>query len=256
MGPPLVLPAWEVAERLGSPTATKGRTFAADFGLTFLTNGHQEKRDEPKKLYRNPIALAQEWQGRITKGQARSRADLTRQLGVSRPHVAQVLRILRLTLRAKEEILGLGDPIEGRIAGAHSLRALVTLPADEQVNRSEEPRAARPQRDSLESALTLRPSSTAMGECRGRLAADNRWGLVDELVILKGDDHEESEVHTTCLVALEDGVARVPAPHRQALTLSLFQVTSAHDSPPCVTGEHAPACFALIVEVGEAEEPR
>lgn len=51
-------------------------------------------------------------------------------------------------------------------------------------------------------------------ERRGRLAADNRRGLVDELVILEGLHHEQGKVHAARDVALEDGVAHVPAPHR------------------------------------------
>ncbi len=53
-----------------------------------------------------------------------------------------------------------------------------------------------------------------MRKRRGRLAADNRRGLVDELVILEGRHHEQGKVHAARDVALEDGVAHVPAPHR------------------------------------------
>ncbi len=55
------------------------------------------------------------------------------------------------------------------------------------------------------SALTLYPDSTGVRERRGCLAADNRWGLVDQLVILEGFYHEEGEVHAACHVALKDG---------------------------------------------------
>ena len=48
----------------------------------------------------------------------------------------------------------------------------------------------------------------------------------------------------------------MPAPHGQALALALFEVASAHDSPPCVTGKHPPASFNLVVEVHDAKEPR
>jgi hypothetical protein len=52
----------------------------------------------------------------------------------------------------------------------------------------------------------------------GRLAADDRRGLVDELVVLEGLHHEEGKVHAAREVALENGVAYVSAPHGQALT--------------------------------------
>src|SRR5215472_16679177 len=50
----------------------------------------------------------------------------------------------------------------------------------------------------------------------------------------------------------------MPAPHRQALTLAFFEVASAHDGPPGIAGEHAPAGFDLVIEVhrpGELGEP-
>ena len=49
------------------------------------------------------------------------------------------------------------------------------------------------------------------------------------------------KVHAARDVALEDGVAYVPAPHWQALTLALFVVAPAHDSPPGFAGKHPPA---------------
>ena len=51
-------------------------------------------------------------------------------------------------------------------------------------------------------------------ERRGRLAADNRRDLMDELVILEGFYHEQRKVHAARDVALENGVTHVPAPHR------------------------------------------
>src|SRR3954453_20159832 len=76
-------------------------------------------------------------------------------------------------------------------------------------------------------------SSVAAGvrERRGRLATDDRRCFVDELVVLEGLDHEQRKVHAAGEVALEDGIADVPAPHRQALTLALLEVTAAHDGP-------------------------
>src|SRR6478735_10318746 len=52
-----------------------------------------------------------------------------------------------------------------------------------------------------------------VGECRGRLAADDRRGLVDELVVLEGLHHEQGKVHSTREVARQDWIAYVLAPH-------------------------------------------
>src|SRR3954454_3406142 len=110
---------------------------------------------------------------------------------------------------------------------------------------------------SLEDPRSLTSSfSGGVGECRGRLAADDGRGLVDELVVLEGLHHEQGEVHAARDVALEDGVAHVSAPHGQALTLALLEVAAAHDGPPRVAGEHPPARLHLVVEVGEASETR
>src|SRR5262245_56826339 len=46
----------------------------------------------------------------------------------------------------------------------------------------------------------------------------------------------------------------MPAPHRQALTLTLFEIASSYDRPARVTGKHPPARFHLVVEVREACE--
>ncbi len=78
--------------KAGSLSLMKGRTFSSDFGLTFLTDRH-EKLSKPKKLYGNPMALAQEWQQLLESRAAASRAELARQLGVSRAHVTQVCRV-------------------------------------------------------------------------------------------------------------------------------------------------------------------
>src|SRR5437764_2213592 len=95
-----------------------------------------------------------------------------------------------------------------------------------------------------------------MCERRRRLPADDRRRLVDELVVLERLDHEQGEVDAARTVAREDRVADVPAPHGQALALALLEVAPAHDGPPRVAGEHAPARLDLVVEVCKAREAR
>src|SRR6266436_622578 len=91
-----------------------------------------------------------------------------------------------------------------------------------------------------------------MRERRGRLTADNRRGLVDELVVLDGRHHEEGKVHATRDVAFKDRVAHVPAPHWQALAIALLEVAPAHNGPPRVACKYPPACLNLVVEVHDA----
>src|SRR3989440_3924621 len=89
-----------------------------------------------------------------------------------------------------------------------------------------------------------------------RLAADNRRGLVNERVVLDGRHHEEGKVHATRHVALENGIAHVPAPHWQALPLALLEVAPALDRPPRVACKHPSGRFNLVVEVHNASEAR
>jgi len=64
-------------------------------------------------MYRNPIALAQEWQRVLDNGECATRADLARMLGVSRPRVTQVLDLLELAPEVISAIAALGDPMAG-----------------------------------------------------------------------------------------------------------------------------------------------
>ena len=122
-----------VVTAVGSPSAIKGRTFTCTFDLP-----KGEKKPAPSKQCPNPIVLAQEWQRRLDAGEAASRADLARKLGVSRAHVTQVLRLLTMAPQVKATVLALGDPIEGRSIGIHTLRPLCNLSAKEQLRKLKE----------------------------------------------------------------------------------------------------------------------
>src|SRR5256885_13870789 len=97
------------------------------------------------------------------------------------------------------------------------------------------------------SVTSRRPGISRMRKRRGCPAPDDRRCLVYQLVVLEGRYHEQGEVHSARDVALEDGVTYVPAPHRKALAFAFFEVASAHDGPPRIAGEHAPAGFDLVV---------
>ena len=111
----------------------KGRTFSCTFVLP-----KRETKPSLKKQYPNPIALAQGWQRRLDDGKAESKADLARILGVSRAYVTQVLGLLSMDPQVKATILALGDPINGRSIGMHTLRPLNNLSAKEQQRKLKE----------------------------------------------------------------------------------------------------------------------
>ena len=60
------------------------------------------------KRYRNPIAVAQEWQRMLSAGECASRVDLARKLGMMRARVTQVLSLLDL---APEVVEALATPV-------------------------------------------------------------------------------------------------------------------------------------------------
>src|SRR4051794_19201472 len=79
---------------------------------------------------------------------------------------------------------------------------------------------------------------------------------MDEIVVFEGLDHEQREVDAARDVALQEGVADVAAPGREALAGTLLAVSAAHDGPPGGAGQHASRRLDLVVEVGEAGRPR
>ena len=111
---------------MGSLTPITGRTFVSTYKLP-----EAPKPQARRKTYPNPLFIAQDWERRLVNNQALNRADLAPQFGVTRSHVTQVLRMLSLDPKVKEIVLALGDPIEGRIIGAHTPRTLPLLPPEE-----------------------------------------------------------------------------------------------------------------------------
>jgi len=92
-------------------------------------------KPKPSRLYRNPIAFAQEWERALGNGDCSSPAELARKLGVSRARVTQVLRVLKLAPEVLEALAALGDPLASPIVTERSLRPIVNLPAGEQRRR-------------------------------------------------------------------------------------------------------------------------
>ena len=87
------------------------------------------------KIHRNPIFLAQEWQEALNRGEAASRADLARRLGVSRARVTQVLGLLTLSSEALRRVRVLGDPLERPVIAERQLRRIVHYGPKEQERR-------------------------------------------------------------------------------------------------------------------------
>ena len=115
----------------GSPSWTTQRTFDAIFRLP----EPKERALGEAKVYRNPMFLAQERQLLLDGDRIGSRASLARRPGVSRAHVTQVLRLLKLAPEVHERLRSLGDPTDGLNVGVHTLQSLTGLPAGEQMAR-------------------------------------------------------------------------------------------------------------------------
>ena len=86
----------------------------------------------PSFVYRNPIALAQEWHGILASGECATRAGLARRLGVSRARVTQVLDLLALDPEALQALAAVDDPMPKEVVTERSLRRILKMPADEQ----------------------------------------------------------------------------------------------------------------------------
>jgi hypothetical protein len=84
------------------------------------------------KSRRNPIALAREWEALLANGTFQSRADLARELGVSRARVTQVLNLLSLAPQILNAIASIGDPMRSQVISEHRLRAFISLSEEEQ----------------------------------------------------------------------------------------------------------------------------
>jgi len=102
------------------------------FEFPSLNKKYTTPQPKPSRLYRNPVAVAQEWERALAKGECCSRADLARKLGVSRARVTQILRLLTLAPEVLDTIASLGDPLPSPIITERMLRPIVSLPAEEQ----------------------------------------------------------------------------------------------------------------------------
>jgi len=116
-----------------SPNKLKDRTFRVVFELPNVKKECKALKSKPLRFYRNPIALAQEWQRRLVNGECSSLAALSRKLRVSRARVTQLLRLLRLTPEVLNDLVAIGAILWLRPSVTERrLRPIVSLPAEEQ----------------------------------------------------------------------------------------------------------------------------
>ena len=119
---------------IGSPTRPTLRTFAwACFKLPQPAS-RRNPSESIRQERRNPVALALDWQQHLDSSEFTCRAELARQLGITRAHVTQVLSLLHLAPEVRSLILSLGDPIKENGLGISTLRSLLHLLVDEQIS--------------------------------------------------------------------------------------------------------------------------
>ena len=113
----------------GSPSWFERRTFS----FVVILKPEPRKTIEPQQTYRNPIYLAKEYKRMIESGQARNEADLSRQIGVSRVTVTQLISLLKLTPEVIQSIEEIGDPMSKRYVTERKLRSIVKLSREKQI---------------------------------------------------------------------------------------------------------------------------
>jgi hypothetical protein len=107
--------------------------YAFDGAPLPVSSGARASQYHPATCYRNPVIVAQDWQQWLDDETGRSRADLARQLGVSRARVTQVLGLLELAPDVVQAIAALGDPLSQPNVSERLLRPLRKLsPAEQQ----------------------------------------------------------------------------------------------------------------------------
>ena len=84
--------------------------------------------DEPERVYTSPLQEARRYV-RILENDpsVTTRADLAREMGVSRARVTQITNLLRLDSEIQERLLGLEDQRAIRFFSEHRLRPLIQI---------------------------------------------------------------------------------------------------------------------------------
>ena len=117
--------------KTGSPNPTIDRTFRAVFEFVDPARRSMAGKRTPR-VHRNPVCLAREWQKMLDDGVCKSKAELSRELGVSRARVTQILCLLRLAPELVTHLAALGDPLPSPIITERQLRSIARRSAEEQ----------------------------------------------------------------------------------------------------------------------------
>ena len=112
-----------------SPDWSIDRTFTITLKLIDSKNKY---KIFPKKIYRNPIIVTQEMQKLLDEEIYSSKAELARNLGISRARVTQMLKLHKLDQGLMDYILTLGDTWSSPIVTERKLRSIINQPCEQQ----------------------------------------------------------------------------------------------------------------------------
>jgi hypothetical protein len=103
---------------------SKLKMFCLEFNFGNKAESAGKHRVTHIRYYRNPIFQAIEWQNILRNGEYSNQADLAASLGKSKARVCQIMRPLKLSFRAKDLLIGLGDPLESKLICERQLKLL------------------------------------------------------------------------------------------------------------------------------------
>ena len=109
------------------------KTFTITLKLTDSVNKHEIF---PEKTYRNSIVVVQEIKKLLDEGIFSSKAELARNIGVSRVHVTQMLNLLKIDQELLEYIINLGDPLPSSIVTERKLRSVIDHPREQKSGKN------------------------------------------------------------------------------------------------------------------------
>lgn len=90
------------------------------------------KKVKLKRIYKNPIYQALEYQELLDSGKYASAAELARALGVSRVRVVQILNLLKLDQEVIDKLSKLGETLHNPIICERRLREVINKSPEEQ----------------------------------------------------------------------------------------------------------------------------
>jgi hypothetical protein len=122
----------QVRVLLGPPSCIIRKTFQNVFILPPKRPTSLTEVDQQKDIYRNPVALAVEWQETLSKGKYETRTALARDVGVHLSSVSRTLKLLSPDPDVLNGVLLLGDPLPGQIITVDRLVRLADFSPQEQ----------------------------------------------------------------------------------------------------------------------------